>query len=364
MCPPLSRAMFAVIELFAVLIALSISRSALGEVQETPSKQPATGKSHVIELGVLPPDAKRVLFVPFQNQTNSSLVLYGQEKTCACTALSFDSDVFPAGEKRMVRVDLKVPSSAGDHEARYTIWTAKDHSATHSEYVDDFVLRMAVRAECTFVPEVPILSTALPEQRETTTIRVVNYSSRWWQKPYVEFSHAIPFECKETSEVLDGEQRQVLVITVDRRKLATVMQAMPADKKSSLAIYSNVQGEEGAAWRVGETEVRLHEYQNVEVHPNKVGFDVMNGKDVSLIVVCRVPAITLAENDFVIKMAEHELAKNEFQYNKMSASWGRLTIKKSAMERVEKTSPFISVEVPALSVARRVRIMFADAVDE
>ncbi len=337
--------------------------------QEQPSDQSTKTLKHAVEackkikLGVFRPGTSETLFVPFANTTKSSLFVFGYRKSCTCTSLSFEGDEIPPNSSKMVRIQLEVPKTPGDYGASFTVYTASARNASDAEYADEFSLTFSARDDCTFVPAVPVLSTAISKENQTITIRVINYSGEKWFTPSAEFTPSVPFTSKEAIEEIDGSPRQVLLLSVDKAKLVEHKDEFPPEGVGKLTAYRSFPNGQGVLCELAHTDTRFHYFKNVEVHPKTIALDRHRQKEVALIVVCRVPGVVLSKGDIVVRLSNRKLDDEQFHYEKLSEQWGRLTITADAVQTIDKDVPVVRIEVPKLHVDRAVALLFFDVSD-
>jgi hypothetical protein len=361
----MKRVSYRILALVAIAILGAETNPCRSHDGESPEKLDGVLEQPIhVNLGIFKPQSRHEIRVPFFNPTDRPLYVYGYSKSCTCASLSFEEEI-PPKKSVMTTVSLKAPKTPGEHDANFSIYTVHARTARTAEYKDEFLLDFSVREDCTFVPAIPVLTTGLDLTGNSTntnnTIRVVNYSGKKWHKPTVTFTPAIPFSSEEATEMIDGAVRQVFLLSIDRRKLAQTDIEFPPGGHSrigKLTAYRRFPNGGGTMAVIGETEFRIREVKNLEVRPTMIAFDPSHPRDVTFIVVCRVPGMAITKDKILVSVSAAPLSSGQFDFVQMSEQWGKVTIRSDLLQGADKRRPMITFEIAEIGAKSVAGIRF------
>lgn len=316
-------------------------------------------KPTICDLGILRPSSKHNFRFQFRNSKNFSATIIGGTSTCGCSKLNFETTEIAALQSIWVTGTVSTSSAEGDFQFSIRLATRRTGTSAsrEPEYIDEFQFNMKLRKECSFVPAFPLLSTISSANAKPFQVRVINYSPRKWLRVNAQFSDPdIQCSLSDETEVIDGQSRQIVVISIDRTRLAQLAnEGRIGSGQAVLSVFAASTADPSTSDKIGECEVSIRITKSVSVHPNIVNWNPNSPRDILLIVTCR--DTSLSKQDFELSIGDSEITA--FSFEQLEGGWGKLTIRSSALSAVTGASAKLRIKVPARNYSESILLRLA-----
>jgi hypothetical protein len=315
-----------------------------------------TGKPQIIDAGIITPSSSKSIELPVMNPKDVAIAIRGYDVSGSSAKVTLQPRELAAGQQGKLRVDLKT----GDHEVgvqyrmRLYMRTVPVDRSMAQLFCDEYELSVVIRNSCSFYGQSPYLFTTPDPDAKPYVIRAVNYGATKWHEPSVGFSHpGIMNTLSETVEVIDGEERQVLYVSIDKVAFTrTFLAEERIPSHIAMEVFSKDKSRtDTVATKIGQFQVVPRVLKVLEIHPGIVNWNPASPIDITLIVESR-SSHPLTSTDFVISSEGKAVPSS---YEEIRPGWGKLVIPGNVLNSLA-TDSLLRVSVKRMNADHTIRL--------